>query len=134
MITLAVKGQLTSKRAAHVPVIRRWKLIWERREFGTQVDQIDLAQPIPYSDLAQLPPGGLVVKLPADFMLHINSDPDSSEPGSYVLVVAHKYVPVILGTYKFTVPTSGKVVLLDVNTQLYKGVKAEFELSLNWSI
>ena len=36
-----IKGTLTTKRAAHVPVIRRWKLVFERREFGTQVENFE---------------------------------------------------------------------------------------------
>ena len=46
MHEINLKGIVTSKRAAHVPVIRRWKLVWERREFGTQIDKIDLDIPI----------------------------------------------------------------------------------------
>ena len=66
MYHLTLTGTLTSKRTVHVPVIRHWKLLWERMEFGTQVDKVTLDYPLKAISWDELPTDK-VIKLTNDF-------------------------------------------------------------------
>lgn len=46
MITVNLTGTITSKIAFHVPVFRRWRLVWERRDFGTRVEEVEASIPV----------------------------------------------------------------------------------------
>ena len=47
-MTLKIVGLITTKFAARVPVFRGWKLVWERREFGTKRIWLNETATVPF--------------------------------------------------------------------------------------
>jgi hypothetical protein len=47
-MTLKIVGLINAKFAAHVPVIRNWRLVWERREFGTKRIWLNETATVPF--------------------------------------------------------------------------------------
>ena len=115
-MTFRIRGTLTSKRAAHVPVIRRWKLVWERREFGTQVDHFEQDIPLPaITEEARVPINKDIV---AVFRARTN--------GTQAMVTVQlEYQGVAVSLPKqFTVNVATKEPLTWYS-ELYKGVKIQ---------
>lgn len=134
MLKINIAGTVTSKRAAHVPVFRKWRLVWERREFGTQVDRIERTYQSDHVSFAQIPKEGLTLGLGKDFDLSVVPLPD--EDGVHLLRVALKYeggeVP---GTRKvLRVPELAAAQSLRFNKEVYKGVVVDLRGSLTLHI
>lgn len=135
MYEIHLKGTLTSKRAMHVPVIRRWKLVWERREFGTQVDRIDRVFPLRFDAWENIPEGGVEVKLGSGFSVLVKRVLSGGQGDGLMLGVSVLYQGSMLpGTYRaFVIPTPENKKLLAWHTEVWKGVKVDVEATLSWS-
>lgn len=117
-LLLNIKGTLTSKRAMHVPVIRRWRLVWERREFGTKVDRINKTIPVKI-DI------GRGNDLGHGFSIHFNM----ATPNSHKATIEVRYMGMqVPGTRQvFDIPMLSQKRHFAWNTHLYKGVKVDVE-------
>lgn len=135
MYEIHLKGTLTSKRAAHVPVIRRWKIVWERREFGTQVDRIDRRFPLRFDAWENIPEGGVEVKLGSGFSVLVKRLLSKGQGDGLMLGVSVLYQGSMLpGTYRaFTIPDFDGTKLLAWHTEVWKGVKVDVEATLSYS-
>lgn len=133
MFELNVKGTLTSKRAAHVPVIRRWKLVWERREFGTQVDKLDKTIRLPFGAWADIPDNGANVKVTSDLRVVVKRLPAGSQGDHPVEAFATWQGQIIPGTRRtFNLPEVEAVKVIAWHTDLWKGVKLDLESTISY--
>ena len=135
MFTLKLNGTLTSKFAAHVPVIRRWKLVWERREFGTRIDRLDHSFPL-FPSWESLPVGGIEIKLVGDWAVRVKRVVGGAENGLFIAVFAVWNGVEVPGTYQaLSLPhpeVVGSVRLFDWKTDLWRGVKLDLGAKIVW--
>jgi len=130
MYKIKIKGDLYSKFAMHVPVIRRWRLVWERREFGTRLDRIDETIPLPFDAWAMIPEGGVTVDLPAGFKIVVERVVGSATEHKLGIGVYHGDL-LIPGTYNVVaIPTLSGSKILGWKTELWKGVRLDVEAVL----
>lgn len=129
MYEITLKGTLTSKRAMHVPVFRRWKLVWERRELGTAVDRIDRSYPLHFLTLDAIPPSGIRIPLPSGFALNVTRE------GEYHVAfnVLYNGIAVPGAVKTFHLPKVEERKGLAWHTTLWKGVKLDLEGVLHFS-
>ena len=127
MYHLTLTGSLTSKRAMHVPVFRHWKLVRERREFGTQVDKITLDYPLKALSWDDLPKEK-EIKLTNDFKVILTK----REPEEVNFVVLFQGIPVPGTDKTIALPKMEypKGRLLAWHTTLWKGVQVDLEGSI----
>lgn len=134
MFTIKLKGTLNSKFAAHVPVIRRWKLVWERREFGSRVDQIDQSVPLQFTDWNILPVGGKKVKIVGDWEVQVKRIVGGTE--NLIALSLFWNGIEVPGTYKaIPLPDLSQVVpsnAFDWKADVWKGVSLDLKASLVW--
>lgn len=130
MYEIHLKGTLTSKWAMHVPVIRHWRLVWERREFGTRVDRIDRAYPLRFDAWEDIPVGGVEINLGSGFSILITRV--LLRRGGGVSVLYQGFI--LPGTYQvFVIPTPENAKLFVWRTEVWKGVKVDVEATLSRS-
>lgn len=123
MIILNLNGTLQSKFAAHVPVFRRWKLIWERREFGTRVDTLFHHQ-VAFPTYETLPPGGVRLPIVGEWAVNISKEGTEGEPVIGVVFLWNNMT--VPGTaQRVKLPPTGSVKVLKFQTDLWKGVKLD---------
>lgn len=127
MFVLDLKGQLTSKFSTDVPVIRKWKLVWERRDFGTRIDKIDKTVPLRFASYDEIPEIGFTQKVDGHFSVLMKK-----AKGSRSVVTAIMYDGVeIPGTHKtHALPEPGSNFsnkILAWHTPLWKGVQLDLE-------
>lgn len=136
MYEIHLKGTLTSKRAMHVPVIRRWRLVWERREFGTRVDRIDRTFPLRFDAWENIPEGGVEIKLGSGFSVLVKRVLSQGQGDGLLLGVSVLYEGTMLpGTYRtFVIPDFNGTKLLAWHTEVWKGVKVDVEATLSYSL
>ncbi|MEQ1761603.1 MAG: hypothetical protein ABL984_00525 [Pyrinomonadaceae bacterium] len=133
MYSLKLTGTITSKRAFHVPVFRRWRLVFERREFGTKIDRIDAEFPLYFHTGFDIPDGGVEVKLPAGFSILIKRMSSSNvEPLVRASVLFEGYTLPGWG-YTFTIPDFDDLHVLDWRSKIYKGVELDLYGSLYYT-
>jgi hypothetical protein len=60
---LKIVGLINAKFAAHVPVIRNWRIVWERREFGTKRIWLSETATLPFDAYTDLKNHPAVVEL-----------------------------------------------------------------------
>lgn len=134
MFTIQLKGALYSKFAAHVPVIRRWKLVWERREFGSRIDRLDQSFPL-FPSWESLPTGGTEIKLVGDWSVRVKRIVGETNGDFIALQVLWNGVEVP-GTYQALPLPNPSVIgsrkLFNWKTDVWKGVRLDVEASLVW--
>jgi len=126
MFTLALNGTLTSKLAAHVPVVRRWRIVWERRELGTRIYRIDREIPLRFADWNGLPSGGQEIPIVGDWSLRIKRVLGGGDADRLIALQILWNGAEVPGTYQ-TVPIPGRDVLgpdrrFHWRTELWRGV------------
>ena len=124
---LKIDIRITSKMAAHVPVIRKWRLVWERREFGTRVDNETV-----YLDFPTV--NGLTAPLEAKYQAGDIETIGVIEPviSGTGTMIAFRYRLKLMAKYKGLGPfnlletetplTSGTIHVM-TEQEVYKGVK-----------
>lgn len=135
MYEIHVKGTVTSKMAAHVPVIRKWKIVLERREFGTKVDRIDRVFPLKFTAWENMPEGGVEVKINSDFSILVKRVISQGQGDGLLLGVSVKYRGNVMpGTYKtFVIPKVEESKFLAWHSEIYKGVTVDVEATLSFA-
>lgn len=135
MFILSLKGTLTSKFALHVPVVRRWRLVWERREFGTRIDDLD-RDIFLFDEWDRIPEGGIVFKVAGDWSIRVKRVLGGEDMGLMVAVSALWNGIEVPGTYKvFPLPLKdliGHKKLFDWKTEVWKGVKLDVDAAVAW--
>jgi hypothetical protein len=133
MYQIKLIGTLTSKRAFDVPVIRNWKLVLERREFGTKIDKIDETINLHFLDWAEIPTGGIKVKLKGDIGIKVKRDLD---PDRVVVGLTYKGIdiPTTQKTYTLPFASGADFRLLSINTEIWKGVNLDVKGRLVFSL
>lgn len=130
ILDLHLQGKLTSKRAAHVPVIRKWKLVWERREFGTQVDKIDYTFPLDFTDSLKAGEQEVIAikmtdKLEVRVKVNLNDFPPQYV--EFRLFYDGIYIPF---SYTKKLPKSdagNSPTIIAIHNEIYKGVRLDVE-------
>lgn len=131
MYEIRLRGALTSKRAWHVPVIRNWRVVWERREFGIQVDRIDRTIPLHFDVWEAIPESGLQVRIAGDFAVLIKRQ--LGNDGSKLVTVSALYrsLPIPGTVQTFPIPVFSESKLLTWNSEIFKGVRINVEATLS---
>ena len=136
MYSIKLNGTLNSKFAAHVPVIRRWKLVWERREFGSRVDRLDQTFPLQFTDWNALPVGGVKIKLVGDWEVQVKRVVGGQENGLFVALALYWNGVEVPGTYKtIPLPLFSQVMpqtSFDWKVDVWKGVSLDVKAALVW--
>lgn len=124
MYNLKLTGNLKSKFAMHVPVIRHWKLVWERREFGERNTTIDQSfYPITLDETIHLPHG---------FSVTIKETPMGEAEGRWLFVgVNYQGVAVPGGNVIVKLPEAHHVAkLFDLKCRVWKGASFDLKAEL----
>lgn len=132
MYEIHLKGTLTSKMAVRVPVIRRWRLVWEERD---RIDRIDRRFPLRFDAWENIPEGGVEVKLGSGLSVLVKRVLSGGQGDGLMIGVSVLYQGSMLpGTYKaFAIPDFDKIKLLAWHTEVWKGVKVDVEAMLSYS-
>jgi hypothetical protein len=131
MFEIQFIGSVQSKIAFHVPVIRRWRLVWERREFGTRTDYINETYPLDISDVTGIPDSGLNIRLWKEVVLVISRMRNQAQGDPIRVGVSLTYAGFpIPGTMQIiTLPAPGELKFFALK-EAYKGVEVDVTATL----
>ena len=108
-IKLSLNGVVTSKRALHIPKIRKWKLVWERVELGTKVDPFTFSKTFDALDT-------WTVKLTDDITITLDN----------MIMLKYGSIPL----YTWAVPTFGTKEIA-WKGEVYKGVHVDISAHID---
>ena len=126
MTEVHITGQIRVKKATHVPVVRRWRIVWERREFGTRTIPVNETIRVNPTALAH---EGVRLRLANDVALEVRHE---HADGEYRLRFGLTFQgATIPGTEKtLHLPELNDVRLARWSTTPWRGVSVELEARL----
>lgn len=136
MYAIHLQGLLTVKKALHVPVFRRWRLRWERRELGTRTVHLDKTIPLRFTAWANLVRAGQTVRVFGDWAIHVQPVVVAGEEGGAFVALQVLWkgvgVPMTYQTVRLPGIDNGRSTLVTWRAEVWRGGKIDIEATLLW--